>query len=41
MHSSELIYCFDPDGPDNLGTADDAFADPVDHCDHIHFGYDG
>jgi Transglycosylase SLT domain len=48
LHSSELIYCFDPDGPDNLGTAGDAFADPPGdaglpdshHCDHIHFGYD-
>lgn len=40
LHSSELIYCFDPDGPDNLGSADDSFADPLNHCNHIHFGYD-
>jgi Transglycosylase SLT domain len=30
---TELIYCFDPDGPGP------AFALP-DHCDHIHAGYD-
>ena len=33
MHPSELIYCFDLDGPGM------AFALP-DHCDHIHAGYD-
>jgi Transglycosylase SLT domain len=33
MHPSELIYCFDLDGPGL------AFALP-DHCDHIHAGYD-
>jgi Transglycosylase SLT domain len=31
---TELIYCFDPDGPGP------AFA-LADHCDHIHVGYDG
>ena len=36
LHSTELIYCFDPDGP--LST--DAFA-RADHCDHIHVGYEG
>lgn len=36
LHSSELIYCFDPDGdPANP----DGFA-RSDHCNHIHFGYD-
>ncbi len=36
MHSTELIYCFDPDGdPANP----DAFA-RSDHCDHIHAGWD-
>ena len=38
MRSTELIYCFDPDG-DNL-RPDEAWAQS-DHCDHIHFGYDG
>jgi soluble lytic murein transglycosylase-like protein len=33
-HPTELIYCFDLDGPGP------AFALP-DHCDHIHAGYDG
>jgi hypothetical protein len=36
LHSTELIYCFDPDGPsdpDGFGRSD--------HCDHIHVGYDG
>jgi membrane-bound lytic murein transglycosylase B len=33
-HPTELIYCFDLDGPGA------AFALP-DHCDHIHAGYDG
>jgi hypothetical protein len=36
LHSTELIYCFDPDGP----LSPDAFA-RADHCDHIHVGYDG
>lgn len=35
LHSTELIYCFDPDGP----ASPDAFARP-DHCNHIHVGYD-
>ena len=34
MHPTELIYCFDVDGPG------EAFALP-DHCDHVHAGYDG
>jgi hypothetical protein len=34
LHPSELIYCFDLDGPGP------AFALP-DHCDHVHAGYDG
>ena len=34
LRSTELIYCFDPDG--SLGA--DAFA-RADHCDHIHIGY--
>jgi hypothetical protein len=33
-HPTELIYCFDVDGPGP------AFA-RADHCDHIHAGYDG
>jgi hypothetical protein len=33
---TELIYAFDADGP-----AADAFADPEDHGDHIHVGFDG
>ena len=33
-HPSELIYCFDVDGPGA------AFA-RADHCDHVHAGYDG
>jgi hypothetical protein len=33
MHPTELIYCFDLDGPGP------AFA-LADHCDHIHAGYD-
>jgi hypothetical protein len=36
LHSTELIYCFDADGP----RSPDAFA-RADHCDHIHVGYDG
>jgi hypothetical protein len=35
LHSNELIYCFDPDGP----LSRDAFA-RADHCDHIHVGYE-
>jgi Transglycosylase SLT domain len=34
VHPTELIYCFDVDGPGM------AFALP-DHCDHIHAGFDG
>lgn len=34
IHPTELIYCFDLDGPGP------AFALP-DHCDHVHAGYDG
>jgi hypothetical protein len=34
--STELIYCWDPDGPnDPRGFA------RADHCDHIHVGWDG
>jgi len=33
--TTELIYAFDADG-----TGIDAFADPVDHSDHIHVGFD-
>ena len=36
LRSSELIYCFDPDGP----LSPDAFA-RADHCNHIHAGYEG
>jgi soluble lytic murein transglycosylase-like protein len=32
---TELIYCFDPDGPDNPN----GFAQ-ADHCDHVHVGFD-
>ena len=32
---TELIYCFDPDGPANPN----GFAQ-ADHCDHIHAGFD-
>lgn len=32
---TELIYCFDADGPGSY-----AFARP-DHCDHLHVGFDG
>ena len=35
LRSTELIYCFDPDGPLNSG----GFA-RADHCDHVHAGYD-
>lgn len=34
MHPTELIYCFDLDGPGP------AFA-RSDHCDHVHAGFDG
>ncbi len=34
IHPTELIYCFDLDGPGP------AFA-RSDHCDHLHAGYDG
>ena len=33
--STELIYCWDPDGPTEAG----GFA-RSDHCDHIHLGWD-
>jgi Transglycosylase SLT domain len=32
---TELIYCFDPDGPANSN----GFAQ-ADHCDHVHVGFD-
>jgi hypothetical protein len=35
LHPTELIYCFDADGP----ASPDAFA-RADHCRHIHIGYD-
>jgi hypothetical protein len=35
MRSTELIYCWDPDGPDPRGFG------RADHCDHIHWGMDG
>jgi hypothetical protein len=36
LRSTELIYCWDPDGlGDPRGFA------RADHCDHIHVGYDG
>lgn len=35
LDSTELIYCFDPDG----SASPDAFA-RADHCDHIHWGLD-
>jgi hypothetical protein len=35
LHSTELIYCFDADGP----LSPDAFA-RADHCGHVHIGYD-
>jgi hypothetical protein len=35
LRSTELIYCWDPDGPgDPRGFA------RADHCDHIHWGLD-
>ena len=36
LRSTELIYCWDPDGP----TDPRGFA-RADHCDHIHVGFDG
>jgi len=36
MRSTELIYCWDPDGP-----ADPRGFARADHCDHIHVGFDG
>ena len=35
LRSSELIYCWDPDGP-----ADPRGFARADHCDHIHWGMD-
>ena len=35
LRSTELIYCWDPDGPTDLR----GFA-RADHCDHIHWGMD-
>ena len=35
LRSTELIYCWDPDGP----TDPRGFA-RADHCDHIHWGLD-
>jgi hypothetical protein len=36
VRATELIYCWDPDGPDDPR----GFA-RADHCDHIHWGLDG
>jgi hypothetical protein len=36
LRSTELIYCWDPDGP-----ADPRGFARADHCDHIHWGLDG
>jgi hypothetical protein len=36
LRSTELIYCWDPDGP-----ADPRGFARSDHCDHIHWGMDG
>jgi hypothetical protein len=36
LDPTELIYCFDPDGPVNPN----GFA-RADHCNHVHFGFDG
>jgi hypothetical protein len=36
LRSTELIYCWDPDGP-----ADPRGFARADHCDHIHVGWDG
>ena len=35
LRSTELIYCWDPDGP-----ADPRGFARADHCDHIHVGWD-
>ena len=35
LRSTELIYCWDPDGPDDAR----GFA-RADHCDHMHVGWD-
>jgi hypothetical protein len=35
LRSTELIYCWDPDGP-----ADPRGFARADHCDHIHWGMD-
>lgn len=36
VRPTELIYAFDADGH-----GPNAFADPVDHSDHVHVGFDG
>jgi hypothetical protein len=36
LRATELIYCWDPDGP-----ADPRGFARADHCDHIHVGFDG
>ena len=36
LRATELIYCWDPDGP-----ADPRGFARADHCDHIHWGMDG
>ncbi len=36
QRSTELIYCWDPDGP-----ADPRGFARTDHCDHVHVGWDG
>ena len=36
LRSTELIYCWDPDGP-----ADPRGFARADHCDQIHWGMDG
>ena len=36
IQPTELIYAYDVDGSGTHG-----FADPVDHSDHIHLGFDG
>ncbi len=35
VRPTELIYCFDPDGPTGPAWAQ------ADHCDHVHVGFDG
>src|SRR3954451_16696302 len=35
LRPTELIYCWDPDGPSDPGGFDRA-----DHCDHTHVGWD-